>query len=603
MFELRMRLRTFSVAFLLLAVGMVTLAAGPASAALSKSSIDSLRELGRQEGWTFEVGENDATQYTIEQLTGFRMPKELPTDVPVAQFPPTAVMELPSAFDWRTEVGLPPIRNQGGCGSCWAFATVGAFECNIKIKDGKTVDLSEQYLVNCNRSGWGCDGGWWAHDMHKNRTDQCGGSGAVLEQYAPYYANDGACTCPYPHDYKIDNWGYVSQQWATPSVADLKQAILLYGPVSVAVYVNNAFQAYRGGVFNGCQYGTVNHAVVLVGWDDSQGAGGVWIMRNSWGTGWGEAGYMRIPYNCSQIGYNATWVEYKGSVWLTVDSALAKAPADVSFTGQSTLDATSWLWDFGDGGSSTLQNPTHRYTSPGCYDVALTAQTSQGSLQSLYRQCVSLHADTLRVTSVGANGGETAVLDVYLRNYLSASSIEIPLQWGEASGMRLDSASTVGLRSDFMATKQFVHISNTQAFYVLYSGLTQPALAAGSGPVVRLYFSVPAEVDGGDIPVRLEPYETAFGKYDCRLVNDVGEYCPDAIAGAVRICVPGDVNNNGFGPDLSDLSTLIAYFVYGAPLANQRAANVDGKGLIDLPDLSFMISFIVTGKPALQCGP
>ena len=89
----------------------------------------------------------------------------------------------------------------------------------------------------------------------------------------------------------------------------IKQVILDLGPVSCAVYADAAMTAYRGGVFNSCGFGAVNHAVMIVGWDDTQGANGVWIMRNSWGTAWGENGYMRIQYGCSSIGYAANFID------------------------------------------------------------------------------------------------------------------------------------------------------------------------------------------------------------------------------------------------------------------------------------------------------
>jgi hypothetical protein len=81
--------------------------------------------------------------------------------------------------------------------------------------------------------------------------------------------------------------------------------------VAVGVHVNSAFSGYGGGVFNACYDGTVNHAVALVGWDDSQGSDGVWILRNSWGSWWGEDGYMRIEYECSRVGYAAALVFYR----------------------------------------------------------------------------------------------------------------------------------------------------------------------------------------------------------------------------------------------------------------------------------------------------
>ncbi|HEB60694.1 MAG TPA: hypothetical protein ENJ06_02615 [Phycisphaeraceae bacterium] len=226
--------------------------------------------------------------------------------------------DLPAAFDWRDQATLPPVRNQGSCGSCWAFATVGPLECNIAIKDGVITNLSEQWLVSCNSDGYGCNGGWWGHDYHEWKNDPCGDDGAVLESDFPYVAYDASCNCPYPHTYWISDWAYVGSGSGVPSVSAMKQAIYDHGPLCVAVYVNSAFQAYSGGIFNSCSNGTVNHGVVLVGWDDNQGSNGVWIMRNSWGSGWGEGGYMRIPYNCSNIGYAASYVVYNGQEGMDV---------------------------------------------------------------------------------------------------------------------------------------------------------------------------------------------------------------------------------------------------------------------------------------------
>ena len=119
-------------------------------------------------------------------------------------------------------------------------------------------------------------------------------------------------TCPYDHEYTINGWAYIGTSYGVPSTSAIKQAILTYGPVSAAVCVTSAFQGYTGGVFNACSPGTVNHAVVLVGWNDAQGTQGVWILRNSWGTDWGEDGYMYIEYGCSSIGYSACYVDYGG---------------------------------------------------------------------------------------------------------------------------------------------------------------------------------------------------------------------------------------------------------------------------------------------------
>jgi hypothetical protein len=279
---------------------------------LSDADLAELQSRAVEEGWTFTVGRNPATEVSLDSLCGLVVPDGWWIN---ARFDPcTPTRDLPPTFDWRTLGGCTPVKNQGNCGSCWAFGTVGPLECNIKIKDAVTTDLSEQWLVSCNRDGWSCGGGWWAHDYHQWKTDPCGGTGAVLEADFPYTATNAPCNCPYPHEYLIDSWAYIGNDSSIPPVSAVKQAIMDYGPVSVAVYANSAMQGYTGGVFNGCASGQVNHAVVLVGWDDNQGSGGVWFMRNSWGTGWGEnGGYMRIPYNCSSIGYAACYVNYAGT--------------------------------------------------------------------------------------------------------------------------------------------------------------------------------------------------------------------------------------------------------------------------------------------------
>jgi hypothetical protein len=280
-----------------------------AYAQLSDDDIAVLQQRASDERWTFTVGRNGATDRSLDQLCGFRLPDGWWQDAP---FDPCTPRDLPTSYDWCALGGCPAVRNQGSCGSCWAFSTVGALECAVKIQDALEVDLSEQWLVSCNQEGWGCDGGYVAHDYHMWKADPCGETGAVFEADFPYAASELPCECPYPHEYFIESWAYIGTPEGVPDVAAIKQAILDHGPVSVGVYVNDAFQAYTGGIFNGCEDSPTNHAVVLVGWDDTQGTNGVWYLRNSWGPGWGEGGYMRIEYGCSVVGEAASYVDYPG---------------------------------------------------------------------------------------------------------------------------------------------------------------------------------------------------------------------------------------------------------------------------------------------------
>ena len=230
---------------------------------------------------------------------------------------PSSVQTLPSAYNWcATHGGCPPVRDQENCGSCWAFGTVGPLEAWIKYNDSvANIDLAEQYLLSCNTEGWNCEeGGWWAHHYHLNTFPASESeAGAVLESASPYQASDLPCGGPYSHPYKISSWDYVGSSRGVPSASAIKQAIYSHGPVAAAVCVGSGFQYYSGGVFQTeeCwQSGGVNHAIVLVGWNDSEQA---WILRNSWGPGWGESGYMRIGYGISNVGYAANYVVYTSS--------------------------------------------------------------------------------------------------------------------------------------------------------------------------------------------------------------------------------------------------------------------------------------------------
>jgi predicted secreted protein len=245
------------------------------------------------------------------------------TDVPESAVPAAAPMpepegpapQWPGYLNWCETHGCTPIRDQGACGSCWAFGTVGVLEQAIRIDDGVSVDLSEQYLVSCNHDGYGCDGGFWsAHDLHWYEyywpeTQP----GAVPEAQFPYVAWDAPCGGPYSHPYRIGSWSYVrpGNPYSVPTVDELKQAMYNYGPIGVSICVGPAFQGYGGGVFMTdesaeCE-GNSNHAVVLVGWNDAEQS---WKLRNSWGTGWGESGTMRIRWGTSVVGYAANYVSY-----------------------------------------------------------------------------------------------------------------------------------------------------------------------------------------------------------------------------------------------------------------------------------------------------
>lgn len=251
--------------------------------------------------------------YVLDSLPG----DSLRSPEPATKFD-RAPDELPSRFDWREVDGaLSPVKNQGSCGSCWAFSTVGVMESALRINDGIEADLSEQYLIGHNEDNWGCDGGWIAHKYHVYQVPQGENeAGAVLEAECPYAAADEVCptTPPLRHPYTIDAWYYQAEP-----IEDIKAMIYQYGPVFTSICTGPAFRSYRSGVFDTDESavcsGGVNHAVILVGWDDNLGTEGAWIMRNSWGPTWGLSGYMEIAYGTSGIGDLVSYVTYDGTPW------------------------------------------------------------------------------------------------------------------------------------------------------------------------------------------------------------------------------------------------------------------------------------------------
>ncbi|HRF45646.1 MAG TPA: C1 family peptidase, partial [Candidatus Competibacteraceae bacterium] len=272
----------------------------------------------------------------------------MPEDEHKKLFRPTAesmlpMAALPAAWDWRTSgAGLTPVRDQGNCGSCWAFATVGALESTLKVKMGSDVNASEQFLVSCNNNSYSCSGGWFAHDYHANTLGKLQTvAGAAPETDMPYTASNGSCKALSNHPNRISSWSYLAG-YTVPSVDQIKNAIYTYGSVAAAVCVGSAFQGYRSGVFAtdesaACGTNKVNHAIVLVGWDDATQS---WVLRNSWGPSWAEQGYMRIKYGTSNVGFGANYVVLAQGASQSI-SAISFTPATLAVGGTTTASATA----------------------------------------------------------------------------------------------------------------------------------------------------------------------------------------------------------------------------------------------------------------------
>ncbi len=211
---------------------------------------------------------------------------------------------LPSSYDWRGTGGVTPVKNQGDCGACWAFACIGELEAFVKIYYGQELDLSESQILQCNPYGANCSGGWGGAAYSVMSSPGC-----VLEDCMPYdggmHQNDPCNQASFLKYARITGWHSI-----TNNVDQIKTAIMTYGPVVSNIDGAGDLQVYSGGCFNG---GTpyTNHMIVIVGWDDRQCDNqGAWICKNSWGTGFGLAGYFYCQYGAAGIGTAVTQLEY-----------------------------------------------------------------------------------------------------------------------------------------------------------------------------------------------------------------------------------------------------------------------------------------------------
>jgi hypothetical protein len=256
----------------------------------------------KENGYTFTVGHNPAMNYTLDELCGFDRSRTIPlTNAANSVRNDSGIKRtkvLPTAFTGT----VTSIKNQGSCGSCWAFAAVGLMEAMILKNDSVEVDLSEQHMLDCNPWDWGCNGGFWPNDMLVD-------TGSPYESCYPYLAYETPCNTSCPIDYTIQSWEFVTEDLVVPDTELIKQAIYTYGAVAAGVFVDRNFQAYTGGVLNACKRNPkwTNHAIILCGWDDAKGA---WLLKNSWGTGWGEDGFMWIQYGCDLVGEGAHYFIY-----------------------------------------------------------------------------------------------------------------------------------------------------------------------------------------------------------------------------------------------------------------------------------------------------
>jgi C1A family cysteine protease len=194
-------------------------------------------------------------------------------------------VQAPTTFDWRSKGGVSPVKNQGQCGSCWAFSATENIESVYQIGGHPMPTLSPQQIVDCDKDCYGCQGGW----PYKAFNYVARAGGQDTEASYPYTARDGTCK------FKTNTIGAKIKGYHTVSRDEkqIQNGLSTTAPFSICVDASK-WSSYRSGVMRSTQCGKgIDHCVQLVGYDATANPP-YWIVRNSWGTGWGVQGYIYL---------------------------------------------------------------------------------------------------------------------------------------------------------------------------------------------------------------------------------------------------------------------------------------------------------------------
>jgi C1A family cysteine protease len=250
-----------------------------------KQNLKTIAEKNAKFGATTQYAVNKFADLSKAEFKELYLMNNLPPYAPKGEELNLTLVDPPTTFDWRTKGACTPIKDQGQCGSCWAFSATENIESVNKIAGKALPVLGPQQIVDCDKTDYGCSGGWphAAFDYVKQQ------GGQDTESVYPYTARDG--TCKFKSNgigAKISGYNTISKNEKT-----IQASLATVAPFSVCVDAEE-WSFYSGGVITPSQCGrSVDHCVQLIGYDATK-APGYWIVRNSWGTDWGLTGLIYL---------------------------------------------------------------------------------------------------------------------------------------------------------------------------------------------------------------------------------------------------------------------------------------------------------------------
>ncbi|XP_020087908.1 fruit bromelain-like [Ananas comosus] len=256
-----------------------------------QDNVNYIESFNNRSGNSYTLGTNQFADMTFDEFlakyTGTSVPLKMKSEtLTLTSFEDVNISAVPKSIDWRDHGAVTEVKQQGTCESCWAFTAIATVEGIYKIKKGSLIPLSEQEVLDCSVS-YGCKGGGW---VHKGYDFIISNKGVATEASYPYKEVQGNCASNIvPNAASITGYKFLPR-----SESKLMNAVSQQ-PVAAAVEADKKFQLYTGGIYKGPCGVMINHAITVIGYGADNSTGDkYWIIKNSWGTNWGENGFMRL---------------------------------------------------------------------------------------------------------------------------------------------------------------------------------------------------------------------------------------------------------------------------------------------------------------------